>query len=346
LPDSVARERFAGVGTMAIVPALQRVLPWFGALLPVAAFPPIVSLADDLPPMWHWAMLESRLRKGEPRVDFMACVARLRGIPGSVPSLRPPSMAAAHHVLDAWGDAGNLVAKAPLIWLEWDVVDGVVNATLVSVCVDPGFLHEDETPVDRVLQRTLAKASIDLLVEDRELARRFVAGIDACVESLPDGVGLLHVAPLHTRGLPTCRLTLGMRPPQLLAWLERMRWPGDFATVVDWLPSVVPPWQRVFVQVETDGRLGPYLGLETRPTSPGFPERKHRAALLARLVERGLADEDKARALLGWPGAITEPASNSILERTMYAKLVIAAGGIEAKAYTGFHRDSYHHAVA
>jgi hypothetical protein len=316
-----------------------------GRLVEPAAFGALRRLASSLPAVWRWAMLECRLGFADSRVDFMACVADVHDdrslLNAALQRSRPDSFAGATSLLEAWAAGGALLSAVPIVWLEWDVVNGVPARPLSSVCLDRTFLRPRAEPVDRPLQAQLVHHLLADVMGEAALAARVSAGLATCLRELPDDACLLHAAPLLARGLDRLRLTLGLRPDQMLRWLDAIGWPGDLRAVAAWLEVMSAPWQRVFFQVELDHEMHPHLSVETRLSSAGFMERAKWRQLLEVSANADLVDPVRGDLVLSWPGESTLVTSEEAIafERAAYLKIVLNAGrASEVKAYLGCFR--------
>jgi hypothetical protein len=300
-----------------------------------------------MPAIWRWAIFECRLNAESPRVDFMACVADVdddrQALAGALRSLPAHSFGGAVQLLSAWTAGDTPLSAVPIIWLEWDIVDGAPAPPLSSLCLDRSFLRPGLGPPDRRLQAELIHSFLADIAGDRALAAQVDCGLATCLRELPEDACLLHAAPLLARGLPRIRITLGLQPGSMLQWLEAIGWPGDLGEVAAWLKMMVMPWQKVFFQVELDHRLHPHLSVETRISSEGFPEREHWRAFLDRCVDAELVDRTRAGAALRWPGesVLMTRDITMTLKRSAYLKLVLTGGrASEVKAYVGCSRVS------
>jgi len=300
-----------------------------------------------MPAIWRWAFFECRLHAHDARVDFMACVADLdddrQSVAGVLHSLSGHRFSGAVPLLSAWAARDTPLSAVPIVWLEWDILDGAPARPLSSVCLDRTFLRPGLDAPKRHVQGGLVHTLLADIMGERALAAEVARGLSTCLRELPEDSCILHAAPLLARGLPRIRITLGLRPGGMLQWLEAVGWPGDREEVAAWLRMMTAPWQRVFFQVELDHRIHPHLSVETRLSSERFPEREHWQAFLGRCVGAELVDQARAEAALRWPGesVLVVDDSAMTLRRSAYLKLVLSGGrASEVKAYLGCCRAS------
>jgi hypothetical protein len=304
-----------------------------------------VALAETLPPIWRWCMLETRLTSASRQVDFMACFADVDNdrerVAAALPELSAAALGSAFPLVQAWAYGEHPMSRdIPIVWLEWDMPDAVPAAPLVSGCLDVTLLDQ------RVQQPSLASqlAMVEWVVAQfpefqvhSEIRRRFAS----CLGVLPSGARLLHVAPLQARGLARLRFTLGLLPAELIRWLHAIEWPGDLQAVYWWIAHLAPPWQRVFFQVEMDDRVHPHLSIETRTLSVASDSSDTWYEVLHILERSGLVQPERAQAVLRWPGtsAVLLQDTQARLRRSCYLKLVLNSGvPQEAKAYLGLSK--------
>jgi hypothetical protein len=331
--DTLFPTAVAPLDVGALVPGIFPILGTLGAELELAA---VERLCKQLPPVFRWAMLELRLRVGND-VDFMACVAdtgsdrRNVAIHAAHPDLR-----VARRLLDAWGAARAWSSRVPIVWVEWDLSPTGPKSTLVSACVDPSFFDRNAESPSRAEQLAVMDAVLDVTLGDAALRARSLRGIARCVSALPGGVSITHLAPLAPRGGDACRVTVGLRPTDLLCWLEAIGWPGDRSAVEEWVSVIVPLWRRVFVQVEVADVVRPYLGVESRLIQSAADVAGSARPFLDKLAGSDLVCAKRLDAVLEWPGNACVLRGEATLARTLYFKLAPFNGEpLEAKAYLG-----------
>lgn len=328
---------------------LERTVETLERHLPVELVPPQEQLrlrqaAAGMPPLWQWAVIETRLRAGEHRTDLMAAVSGL-GEARHRTSLAldhplHPSIEAGEDLLRSWSRQLVGLEGAEVVWFEWDAPDGESWSPLVLVFVDGRF--GGSTPG----RRLDPSEQLALTVEAHRLLHGSapdpaqLAHLGSMIRAMPDAGRVLATGTLLPRGDDAYRLFASLPRDAVPHWLTQAGWTGDPAAVARWLPAVAPAWERVFVQVEVDADgVRPYLGLEPRQSVPGFPSRTDRAALLRRAVDEGLATSQKVDALLSWPGVSAIDADQRLIAvRNMHIKLVLRHEvAPEIKGYLGFH---------
>ncbi len=324
------------------------------SLLPPAVVEPLVgqaqlqaamTLASTLPPIWRTCMLEVRLGGVSRQVDFMACVADVDrdrdAVAEALPQLPPAHLGSAQALLRAWAIRNAPAASAvPIVWLEWDMPYAKPALPLFSACLDVSLLDAGQAAPSRAVQAGIADWLL-ALVCDASTATRLGRGLATCLGALPPDARLLHVAPLHARGLDRLRFTLGLLPAELLTWLRVIEWPGDLTAVSAWVARLAPPWHRVFFQVEMDDRVHAHLSIETRVIATAAQAGDPWSVVLETFEHAGLVDPSLAIAVASWPGSseLVWGGATAKLARSCYLKLVLNGGvASEVKAYLGMAR--------
>src|SRR5262249_25072674 len=145
----------------------------------------------------------------------------------------------------------------------------------VFVC----FSELPRTDLDADTLRAYAHASFDLLADAHELGhvRRHV---DRCFDALPSAAHAPYVGMMFGRARAQARVCLSnVRASELVAYLHRVRWPGD-GSVVDELIGALAAHQIpgplrgpgiVHLDLEPQGitRVGLEFGLQRPPQARG-----------------------------------------------------------------------------
>lgn len=330
----------------AIAPTLEALAPLCpAALVPAEALHAAIAAARGLPPIFHWAMLETRLVGDDRTVDLLAAVidvpgGRERVAAALADPAESPALAPLAPILGAWSSPrGPHLAAIRVVWFEWDAPFRRA-APIAFPSVDPRFWappgrpHAPLDPIELALAGHRAAHGLAPPPEPA-LLRRLVAALG------PAG-RLLSATRLVARGAAPTRLFVSLPPDAVLPFLDAIEWPGDHALVRRWLPRVVPPWEPAFLQLEIDARVLPYLAIEPRQTAGAAAELRERAATLDALVDAGLAAPERAAAVLAWLGQRPSPADPRVVERrSFHLKLTLdPARPPAAKAYLGVHGEA------
>ncbi|MGA2013453.1 MAG: prenyltransferase/squalene oxidase repeat-containing protein [Solirubrobacteraceae bacterium] len=299
------------------------------ALVSAAAASTIAALAQVLAPV-HRAGFECRLTAGEDRVDLQQGIFASDGEPELLghflrgegelgPAWEPVAAACA-----GWSDPGDpLHGAIHELWLELDA-PGAGDAA-------PARLADTAPSVFTVLRPTDPAESL--------------AAARGVLSALMDGASVAHVEPVLERLAVACPpparishlgMMLGRRPAAVrvhITGLPGRDWerylttatPVEDAAAVGALAALaLDHCDTVVLCLDVvAGRLLPRVGLECFfAHNHGLDPRW--SPLLARLVKLGLSCPDKARALLGWPGAIAPPQAPATWPQTLIARGLLA----------------------
>ena len=316
------------------------------SLVPGAARLAVEGFARRLPPAFNWLGYECRLGAGDERVDFAGCCEAWNGgrdalitAIAAAPDLTGPGPTALVH---EWHRPGSLLTRhCPAVWLEFDFLGRHAPVPFAFLCIDPGC----ENTFHR-RPRAPRPLPLDLLLALIERGARLLAGpadidgalalVRRCAAALPASGRALHVAATPHRGHDDLRLHFALFSCDLLAWLDRISWPGDRAEVARALQLFGDDFRQVGVQLAIGDALRPTLGLEVY-VSGGPATLPAWSRSLAALAEAGVCDRGKADALLAWWGKeVVRLACTPwpvLLERQFYLKLALAPGELVAKGY-------------
>lgn len=344
-----------------LLEGLERVAPLLSAEhVSEGAWSRIFSAAKGLPDAWYCAALESRLSRQDEQIDLLVCCRADDGGRENLRDALPALIASAPRSADAWRrvqdfcgawarHSSEMHREVPFIWLELDLPASLVGpaAPFLFFCTQPGFLTDPlgfwkstagaESTEARQLR--LVCEALGLLVGD-ELSMGILDGVRQCVQALPSGGHLLHAAPLAQRGLRAVRLVLTLPHPDVLTYLQRVRWPGPHGEVQALLRTLHASSPMVGVQLDVEESVGRALGIQFY-----YQGRDDRwGPLLDGLVERGLCMPEKRAPLSTWSGAEVVRFSSRghplRLRRELELKVVFRPEQpAEAKAYFGFGAD-------
>lgn len=322
-------------------------------------FPPtfahLQALAALLPKAMSAHYFETRLAADAPQVDFSTCIAAaqggraiLTGLKGAIglPStlLENPLWRRTHDFFNYWADpASPLYEQAPLVWLEFDQVDGLIPdipLPCVNVCVDPEYLkqHGSNRPHKQCYQ-TFIETTLELLL-GQPLPAQICQNLISCFNLLPVGGKIIYVSAMLPRQPATLKLNGFIPKDQLLNYLNQIGWPGSVVEIRKIVAAYCASLENLRVDLTVGDHISSRIGLEFFSKGSTQPE-VERQLLLNKFVENGLCSPEKREALLSWSGYSSEVFRNQAwttkLNRTWYTKLVYQADQpLEAKGYLGF----------
>jgi hypothetical protein len=237
-----------------------------------------------------------------------------------------------------------LSAAVDGMWLEFDVTGAPTRRIVAS----PGVFVDISARARRVVPdagcRLLDRVSRALRRTPLRAATR--TALECCVRALPRGASVLYLGSFPGRVGGSLRVCIcGVRGEDVAAYLTRIRWPGDRAELMSLLTmarGALPHRQYAasVVHLDLGDGIEPTLACEIG-LARDAQRRGHIAEqpLLAALVERGLCDSAKRRALNEWPSVHSmtlahELWPSTVTRRVNHVKLCVRPGhAMVAKAY-------------
>ncbi len=319
---------------------------WPAALLPPESVEAARVAASTLPPIFHWLVLEGRLTGADRRVDLMGSII---DSPGSREALalalkctQSPLLEGARPLLSAWARPAThrqqtCLENTPVLWLEWDAPYD--RPPLQMPCIDRRFWGRTSAtpcPPEELVQ--MIRAGYEATFGEPH-SPATIAAFSRLIRALPRGARALAAASLRPRGITKDRLFAAVPQQQVLPWLHSIGWPGNRERVRRWLPRIVAPWEEAFLQVELDGdRPNAYLGIEPRQSELRAVDRRERKRLLQHLVDIGLSDVHRVKAIEAWTQSPGLAGSDPRTVRSVHLKCVLRPDtAVEVKAYLGLH---------
>lgn len=326
------------------VETLTWLRPWIPpALVPADARSRIEVLAAALPAI-RALCFECRLAPTSRRVDFIAAVSAGWGrdeLSAAISGARTgPGWEGLSALCTAWGDpTDRLHEEIPCIWIEFDLHASAraVPEPFVSCCVQPRFYRgrlsggpgADTTRVRGSVERTarvLGRGALDPAALRTALH---------CMDALPPRAAVMHVASSEVRGVNGLRMVLVIEKGEAPAYLDRIGWHGDPATLRALL-QVAAFSSEAELYLDIGDRVLPSLG-SASPLLPSAEDPRVRR-MLDRLVGEGLCAPEKRDGAIAWMGSerAVLPGTRWPCEVRRYLSLkVVHRPGqpMEAKAY-------------
>lgn len=300
----------------------------------------IHELAGQLPAAFHWALLECRLTRDDPRVDFSVCASVAEGGRERLATLTPHEAApawldATRCFAEAWARADSPFGDLPSIGLEYDLPsEGGTRGPSVFVCTEPSFPLMGPTPMAPSRMKEWLARGLSLLAA-RRIEPATLDAVERCARCLPEDGRILHVASMPERGTRGLRVCAVMSSASIPGWLEAIGWPGEFQRVEQALEPCGPlSWMGL--NIEVSQTVEPYFAIEQVIHGNADACRK----VAGRLVRLGMADPVKAEAAARWLGDETVDLPgvdwHVNIQRQLYFKIIPHPDGrMEAKAYLG-----------
>jgi hypothetical protein len=256
------------------------------------------SLPEFLPEACTLGGLECRLDEN-PQVDFGLCLEREKsfagmGHPWECDKAPPCNLG---KFIDEWTTHDSLLRdNVACIWLGFDRT-GSSESDMPFVYFAPSsgnvsFRPRDDELIEQVVRQGLALLAPGVHDQNLPMIRR-------CLGTLTDRAELLLVASLHQRGVAGVRLELRMQTDQLVDFLQRYGWPGDY----DWLSGMLTAldthhWHMP-IQIEVTDRILPTLSLEF-PVTPDDIPRRDWEFVLEQFERLGYCLPEKRAAVTEW----------------------------------------------
>jgi hypothetical protein len=313
-------------------------------ILPLAALQPSVPCIQ---------FLEIRLDSNDARVDYQI-IGRLPQSASLVERAsrvtrkrggRPPRGTDAFAVLLREDRA--LKALVPFLGLEYDLPEEqAASPPQVGFCVYPRFFGNEEaraapSPSSRAFYGPVKRALDALRAEP--LSAQTEATLRRCLAGLPPRATLMHVAALVGRA-GDVRLVPQLPAREVPAYLKRVGWVGEVGQVKDAVSACKTEGSLIKIDVDLGGHVMPkFAAFAEYSASRAMASRQTYAMtgpLIDRLIERGLCDRRKGKALTRWPSRIAAAfgrrGAPAVLLLHLDFKIVVSASGqLQAKAYLG-----------
>ena len=282
--------------------------------------------------------LEVRLGEGGGPVDYQLCALARNGgreaVAGAVSrgALRRlaavyPGWARTEVLLREWTTSGTVLHDhVPSVWLEFDADRG--PQPFGFVCLEDR-LRGDMPPI-----REIVSAAIPVMLGD-EPGGALAAQLLACIDALPTGSRVHHVAAMPARGQGAARLRVGVPVVGLARWLQDVEWPGQGARAVEAIRALGDYSSRAIVHLDVAGRVLPRLGVEFHYKRSPHEDMRW-ATLFDGLEAMGLCAESRRTAVSAWTPARKRGPLFGASERGLLVKVDLGpTGPYQAKAYLG-----------
>jgi hypothetical protein len=314
-------------------------------LLSPQSFSRVLVVAGELPaPLRQWG-LECRLDPADDRVDLGVVVtardgghrvfAQFKPAPGAVPSTSA-AWRAVRRFCRSWSSAGSpLYRRVPHIFLEFDLEATAAPFPGPGVFVTLERIAWQECDNAPERQVDLAVGALELL-NGEALPAPVRDCVTICYRQLPPGGMILHVGTMPNRVNVPFRIYAWIPSAAIPSYLRligidletELAGVGDLAHLLR---------QAVGLQMTITDRLEPQADIEITFREQPVGEPGWRMALRY-LCDRGLCGDEKAEALLAWPGETLEverPSTPRFVRRALsHLKVTLKRGQVpHAKAY-------------
>jgi hypothetical protein len=322
----------------------------------------IATLLPKATSSYYW---ECRFAANAPQVDFLTCVAASDGGRGILADQQPsaglpsffletPLWNQAQDFFRQWADPTSVLHEyVPLIWLEFDQVDGPVPEVPLpsfSFCLDPLYAERRSwaqyvNARDPQKRRQVAEKGLQLLF-GCPLSPQRKKALLVCFDSLPVGGRIIHISAMVTRQPVVVKVYGSVPKDQLLAYLTQIGWPGSIPELTDILTTFCTPKtveNNRFIDLTVGEAVLPRLGIAfSQQQIANVPDRDPtRQILLEQCVQAGLCTPEKRDALFTWPGSFRALFDGESwptrFRKWLDIKIVYQPDlSLEAKGYLGF----------
>ncbi|MCF2970436.1 2OG-Fe(II) oxygenase [Synechococcus sp. Nb3U1] len=284
-------------------------------LLDAESWQGIQAIAQLLPAsLTNFFGFECRLGIPEAAGDFLICLDAKEAGRNTLASAEygasllqsEPIWQRIHQLGQHWQSAGSLLSeRVHNIWLEFDVErSGPVSTPLPSCFIGSLPIYGNPVEGDEI-HHWLLNEPLTLL-RGEALPTSVQATVLRCLQALPIGAYVFQVGLMLARRNDWVRLCIrDIDPDQILTYLDTIGWPGSLAGLEQLLNQLEPTVDRIDLDLDVEGSIGPKLGLECYLI--GQPARDPRwSHFLDSLVALGLCLPQKREALLRYPGYVRE----------------------------------------
>ena len=267
----------------------------------------IASVAANLPLSSNFGF-ECRLGSDAPDADFLVAVIASDGSRAAWAGENSLTVLPAESSAPAWEKVRSLLADwhrgtcglDPIhdTWLEFDIEAHSERLP------EPSFFFgfDDSAPLN---YPELAEALVERLL-GHPLSGRRRERLQACYAALPPHALVFQVGIMLSRATEEIRLcTRGLRPGEIVEYLERIGWPGPPAELRSYIDDLMPRVDAIGLDIAVGETVLPQIGLECTIQS-GAAGRAKLESLLTGLVGSAACVPRKKEALLRWLGYCTE----------------------------------------
>ena len=224
-----------------MVPSVPKTFAWLAPRVPEVlvsrrAMARIQPLTRRLPSLRDFSF-ECRLDAEASQVDFIGTLTPAWGgeqlaheVGAAPPERSGPHWDGVRALCAEWASEDRPLHTAiPCVWLEFDHDRPAPQEPqpFTTVCVQPDYAHRrmawGALPEKHPIRHTVWRA-LELLGQgpvEPEVRR----ALGRCLDAIPPGGALLHLAPTYARGTRHVRLVLTMPSRKVWAYLSRLGWP-------------------------------------------------------------------------------------------------------------------------
>jgi hypothetical protein len=255
-------------------------------------------LPDCLPTACTMGGLECRLDHTM-QVDFGLCLQQSKsfagmGFPWDCEHRLPQNLAA---FVQEWVSHDSLIRDSvDYVWLGFDRT-GSREADTPFVYFSPSFGSVSfASRNDEALLQVISEG-LELLAPG--VHANSLPAIQCCLAALPERGEVLLAASLHSRGRSCVRLELRVQTSQLIGFLQRCGWPGDYGWLEDTLVALDAHQWHMPLQIEMTNQILPSLSLEFSVPSCDLAGGEWRS-VLDQFVDLGYCLPEKRAAVVDW----------------------------------------------
>ncbi len=313
LPGSAEQERQLRHPLSEHLQVIQKTVP--SELLNAQTWQGIQAIAQLLPgSLTTFFGFECRLGIPEAAADFLICLDANEAGRRTLASAdygagllqSEPIWEQVHRFGQLWQEAGSLLGeRIHNMWLEFDVEQSEPVATPLPSCfIGASPIYGQPLEGDEI-HHWLVQQPLTLL-RGAALPTAVQENVLRCLGALPTGAYVFQVGLMLARRNDWVRLCVrDIDPDQILTYLEAIGWSGDLGSLGTLLQQLEPGVDRIDLDLDVEGSIGPKLGLECYLTAQPIRDPRW-GNFLDTLVKMGLCLPQKREALLRYPGYVRE----------------------------------------
>ncbi len=266
---------------------------------------------------------ETRLNSRDARSDYLFAVSKKKGERealvnllqnGTLPKIfsQKQEWQRIREFAKEWADPSSVLYNNICgLWFEFDIADSSSEIPVPGIFMQTKPLRID-TPEDIEKCTWITRIAMPLLIGQpisETLERRFLN----CIEQLPEGASLFHVAVMLSRASSAIRLVINrMRPDQIVPYLKSIGWSdNENEGLSKLLEELQDHTTRINLHVSIGDNIDPKIGLECNFSPDQYNMETKWSKFFDYLIEKGLCLPEKKSALLGFPGVEQEDISHN-----------------------------------
>lgn len=181
--------------------------------------------------------------------------------------------------------------------LEFDLPEQLAEDSVAAISPSPYIMFKSGKTVE--LSEFIAQV---LTLFQRLPDSSLTTQLNHCLNSIPKGAELANIGIWFARPHQAVRLTIkDIQLGQILAYLEKIGWQDPSHTFAFFAATLSPLVEAFALAIDIDNTVHPRIGLECFATAQ-FHDQARWQQFIDHMVQTGLCNPAKGKALLAWPG--------------------------------------------